>query len=201
MNFPRLNPNPIDNLPIAMQGELLRSEVGQLDRQMPLSAVLESRRAYDDMMWDIVGNPYQTFAPNGLRLLSGMSRSGNILHVGLNGDKEYDIQELDLSSGEQQTWHIKEIHRGPSAGVLDLELIIGRNALTLLDDPPTKLSFIEPSASDGQIIEKGEGTMYSRSLLKNLYSVVRAFDEKYGHLGVVYAPEVPQEVPAAIIGM
>ena len=166
--------------------------------------------AFDRLMWNVIGSPYEMLGPRrweqsadglwrqyGYRLFTGLSDDGEILSVmgttsgrNMHDGAGYIVHSLNLAKSEVHTWDVQEVELSPPTGTLDIILRMGQVAVAQ-DSQPSEvaITFRTPSRSDASLIEGESRTYYNRMALKNLYSVVHAFDKKYGILECLYAPE------------
>jgi len=165
---------------------------------------------FDRLMWNIIGSPYEMFGPRrwergtdslwrqyGYRMFSGLSGEGEILSVmgtttgqNMRDGQGYLVHTLNLAKSEEHSWDVQELELSPPAGTLDFILHVGQVALKSESQlSEATISFRMPSRSDASLKQGEAKTYYSRMALKNLYSVVHAFDKKYGILECLYEPE------------
>lgn len=216
----------IGHLPLETQHELLWQDLERLDRELPVRAVIDDRTesmaataspynsTYDIIMRNVLGNPYETLAPrirsehptagevvHGFRLFSGLSEDGEILHVSgeinsrrMREPAGYAVHRLDLPSRTHTEWHVRDVAADPRGTSYNVELLITKQAL--MNAAGAHLLFRTTCLSDARITQEGQATQYSRGRLKNLFSVVHAFDARYRHLEVLYR-QTPTVVAAA----
>jgi hypothetical protein len=206
---------------VRINKELPLADIIRQRRQAVLKAGDPYYTPFDLLMWTVVGDPYHTLGPRvirpypgigdveyGLNLFSGLSEGEDptVMYVGgrldsqqLKNPESYTVHTMRLSDGEYREWFVKESHTNQRWGVLDVELAVGKSALTLVREhssveDQTMINFRYPSLSDAQAVES-ERTFYSKGLLRNLYAVVHAFDEKYRHLEALYNPPLVSTQP------
>jgi hypothetical protein len=211
MTFVTVDAQPIGELSVAAQAEMMHHERERIDRELPLNAILQERRqsmqltgspyntVYDRLMWDIVGNPYNEFDDKeyGHHLFSGLSDEGEILSVTttLDGSQPqvisgYQVHTLHVAKMEGKAWTVKGMELSGPSCPQDVRLWVGKSALSGNGcESELTVAFRSPSRSDASVIEGECRTFYNRLRLKNLYSVVHAFDAKYRILECLYAPE------------
>lgn len=166
--------------------------------------------SFDRLMWNVIGSPYEMTGPRrweqgadglwrqyGYRLFSGLSDEGEILSVmgtttgqNMRDGQGYLVHTLNLAKSEEHAWEVRGVDVSPPAGTLDFILHVGQVALKPESQPAeAAISFRVPSRSDASLKQGETRTYYRRLALKNLYSVVHAFDKKYGVLECLYASE------------
>jgi len=239
MQYVEYKPRPVDGFSLKFQELALFKDVEQLSEQLPLVPIIQARQrsrsergdAYDTVvdhfLWDVIGDPYEPLGPQytrtypkigtliyRLRYFSGMSETGEILHVGGEVDSRwlqhpagYVVDTCDIRAGERVTWFSHALEGGARAGEIDARLKVGRQALRLYragEEPgDALLSFRSPSNSDGAILEGERRTFYSRPLLKNTWKVLQTLEQTYVQvLPALYSTDVAiaARSPAAIMG-
>jgi hypothetical protein len=217
MNFVAVGSESIGHLPLEAQAVAMENELTRINRELPLQPIIDARRQaktetgnpydtpYDRLMWDVVGNPYDTFGPKkwrytdegyiryGYHLFNGLSDDDEILSI--NGAVEpglmhqtngYEVRMLHIPKRTVDSLSVVGVELSPPTGTYDVRLHVGSAALE------GQIAFRTPSRSDASI-EDAEGKVYfNRMRFNNLYAVIKAFDAKYRHLEVLYVPEQVQ---------
>lgn len=227
MTFVTVGSESIKELSASQQAEMMEHELVRIDREVALGAVINQRReamagtgdpydtAFDHLMWDIVGNPYEPIGHKrweqgsdsiwrqyGYNLFTGISDDGEILSVTGTTDgrhmhdrQGYRVHTLHIAKNQVCDWAVEDVELDLPGGTQDISLWIGRAVMDgAVDSPDIRVTFRVPSRSDASIMESGSRTYYNRMSMKNLYAVVKAFDAKYRHLDELYSP--PAEVIA-----